>query len=151
MVKYKLVARKDMSEGAGQDDKLFYPQLVSNGRVTFEALCAEAAEQSSLTSGDIKSCMDRLVFCAAGHLREGRSVDLGDLGALRLSLRSGGTATEAEYDPTLQMRQPSIVFTPGKKLKTMRQTEMKFERVSSSASGTGTGGTGEDEERPGGL
>ena len=38
-----------MTKGAADDSTLMYPQLVSNGRVSFESLCEEVAEQSSLT------------------------------------------------------------------------------------------------------
>ena len=152
-IKYRLIAKKDMSKDAEPDAKLFYPQLVSNGRVSFESLCDEVAEQSALTSGDIKSCMDRIVFCAANHLKEGRSVDMGDLGSLRLSLRSSGTATEEDYDPTQQMRTPSVIFTPGKKLKKMRLTDMAYERqteadATDDGSGGGSGGNDDEEDGP---
>ena len=85
MLKFKLIEKKDMSKDAGDGAKLFYPQLVSNGRVSFDSLCDEVAEQSSLTSGDIKNCMDRLINCLVRHLQEGRSVDCGDLGSLTAS------------------------------------------------------------------
>ena len=152
-VKYKLVARKNMSKDAEPDAKLYYPSLVSNGRVSFDALCDEVSEQSSLTSGDVKNCMDRLVFCAAHHLKEGRSVDMGDLGGLRLALRSVGTETTEEYDATQQMRAPSVVFTPGKKLREMRLTGMSYERQTATDSGSqttpgGSGSGGEEEDGP---
>lgn len=148
MLKFKLVQRKDMTKGAAEGAKLFYPQLVSNGKVSFERLCEEVAEQSSLTSGDIKNCVDRLIFCLVSHLREGRGVDCGDLGSFRIALRSAGTATEEGYETTTKMRSPSVVYTPGKKLKDMRATGFKFERISKTATTSESGG---EEERPGEL
>lgn len=129
MIKYKLIQKKDMSEDAAEDAKLYYPQLVLNGRVTFQDLCEEVAEQSSLTSGDIKNCVDRLINCLVRHLKEGRSVDVGDLGSFRISLRSAGTINAEDYDPTLQMRPPKVIYNPGKKLREMRETNVQFERI----------------------
>jgi len=39
MLRFKLIEKKDMSKDAGDGAKLFYPQLVSNGRVSFDSLC----------------------------------------------------------------------------------------------------------------
>lgn len=147
-IKYRLIAKKDMTKGAAADDKLFYPQLVMNGRVSFEALCQEASEQSSLTSGDIKNCMDRIVYCAVAHLKEGRSVDLGDLGGLRLALRSGGTATEADYDVEVQMRNPKVVFSPGKKLREMKSSALAYERQTEPEPDTETPDDGGEDDGP---
>lgn len=151
MIKYKLVAKKDMREGAEQGAKLYYPQLVSNGKVAFDSLCDEVAEQSSLTSGDIKNCMDRLIYCLTAHLREGRTVDMGDFGLFRLNVRSEGADTEEGYDASTMMRTPSVQYYPGKKLRDMRMTGLTFERVKSSAAETEEGAGEDDEERPGGL
>ena len=140
MIKFKLIQKKDMSEGAGPDAKLYYPQLVQNGKVSFEALCDEVAEQSSLTSGDIKNCMDRLINCLVRHLQEGRSVDCGDLGTFRINLRSSGTITQEAYDPTTMMREPGIQYYLGKKLREMRATKLQFERITVKEEEEETGG-----------
>lgn len=145
MIKYKLVQRKDMRAGAGPDDKLYYPVLVSNGRVSFDRLCEEVAEQSALTSGDVKNCVDRLIFNATAHLREGRGVDMGDLGSFRLALRSAGAADEASYDASTMMRAPGVVYTPGKKLKEVRTTGLAYSRVAPG------GGATDEEGSPGGV
>ena len=145
MIKYKLVQRKDMSAGAEPDDKLYYPVLMSNGRVSFDRLCEEVAEQSALTSGDVKNCVDRLIFNATTHLREGRGVDMGDLGSFRLALRSAGAADEASYDASTMMRAPSVVYTPGKKLKEVRTTGLAYSRVAPGGEAAG------EEGSPGGV
>lgn len=127
-IKYRLVKRKDMTRGAADDSTLMYPQLVSNGRVSFESLCEEVAEQSSLTSGDIKNAVDRLIYCVAKHLRDGQGVDCGDLGSFRITLRSSGTADAETYDVATCMRKPKVVYTPGKKLREV-QEQARFERT----------------------
>lgn len=134
-IRYKLVERKDMTAGALEGAKLYYPQLMDNGRVSFDKLCDEVAEQSALTSGDVKNAVDRLVHCIAGHLADGQSVDVGDLGSFRISLRSSGSESAKDYSVNTMMRTPNIVFTPGVKLRKMRK-EAKFERFEIKPSGS---------------
>lgn len=128
MLRYKLVQRKDMTKGALEDAKLYYPQVINQGRVSFDSLCEEVAEQSSLTSGDIKNCMDRLINCLVRHLKEGRSVDCGDLGSFRINIRSTGADTPEAYDAATMMRKPSIQYYLGKKLRDMQDTDVQYER-----------------------
>ena len=47
MLRFKLIEKKDMSKDAGDGAKLFYPQLVSNGRVSFDSLCDEVSSPRS--------------------------------------------------------------------------------------------------------
>lgn len=128
MLRYKLVQRKDMSKGALEGSKLYYPQVINQGRVSFDSLCEEVAEQSSLTSGDIKNCLDRLINCLVRHLKEGRSVDCGDLGSFRINIRSTGADTPEAYDAATMMRKPSIQYYLGKKLRDMQDTGVQYER-----------------------
>ena len=128
MLRYKLVQRKDMSKGALENAKLYYPQVINQGRVSFDSLCEEVAEQSSLTSGDIKNCMDRLINCLVRHLKEGRSVDCGDLGSFRINIRSTGADTPEAYDAATMMRKPSVQYYLGKKLRDMQDTGVQYER-----------------------
>lgn len=128
MLRYKLVQRKDMSKGALEGSKLYYPQVINLGRVSFDSLCEEVAEQSSLTSGDIKNCLDRLINCLVRHLKEGRSVDCGDLGSFRINIRSTGAATPEAYDAATMMRKPSVQYYLGKKLRDMQDTGVQYER-----------------------
>lgn len=128
MLRYKLVQRKDMTNGALENAKLYYPQVINQGRVSFDSLCEEVAEQSSLTSGDIKNCMDRLINCLVRHLKEGRSVDCGDLGSFRINIRSTGADTPEAYDAATMMRKPSIQYYLGKKLRDMQDTGVQYER-----------------------
>lgn len=135
MLRYKLVRRKDMSKGALEGSKLYYPQVINQGRVSFDSLCEEVAEQSSLTSGDIKNCMDRLINCLVRHLKEGRSVDCGDLGSFRINIRSSGADTPETYDAATMMRKPSIQYYLGKKLRDMQDTGVQYERYTPPSNG----------------
>ena len=78
--KYKLVKRKDFSKDAPEDAVKYFAQLVNSGTVGFEELCEGIAEETALTSADVKSCLDRLPRHIARHAKEGRTVQVGELG-----------------------------------------------------------------------
>lgn len=147
-VKYKLVLRPDFSKGAEKDAKKYFAQMMSNGNVSFDELCESIAEETALTSADVKSCLDRLSRILARHLREGRNVQLGELGSMRLATGSKGSQTEKEFDASTMMKKPSVVYTPGKILQDMR-TKVTYERVRPATPSTGgSDNGGGDSESP---
>lgn len=111
-VKYKLIQKKDFSKDAPKDGKKYYASIVSNGTVDLEELCESISEETALTSADVKSCLDRLPRIIARHLREGRNVQLGELGNIRLSLGSKGSDTMRAFNAATMMKKPNILFTP---------------------------------------
>ena len=128
MLQYRLVKRKDLTKGALEGSTLMYPQLVSGAKISFDQLCEDVAEQSSLTSGDVKNAMDRLIYCLSRYLSNGQGVDCGDLGSFRVSLRSSGSDVAENYDASTMMRKPKVNYTPGKKLRLSAESA-QFERV----------------------
>lgn len=66
--KYKLVKRRDFTKGAPEGATKIYAQLVNNGTVGFEELCEGIAEETALTSADVKACLD-LPQMSAGHIQ----------------------------------------------------------------------------------
>ena len=148
--KYKLINRRNLGKDASENPRKFYAQAVSNGYMTFDELCADIAEQCTLTSADVKAVMDRMNYVLDKHLKAGRIVQFGEIGSFRLAVGSTGALTEEEFSNS-QIKKPKIVFQPGSRLQDTR-TLTKFERVSegeTEEAGTGTGE--EEEERPGGL
>ena len=143
-IKYKLIQRRDFTKGAQPTDKKYYATLVSNGTASLEEICESVSEETALTSADVKSCLDRLPRIIARHLREGRNVQLGELGSIRFALSSTGSDTEEDFDAATMMRRPSIVFTPGKVIQEMRDN-VSFSRVSKKPANETTGGGGETE------
>ena len=126
--KYKLVKRRDFSKDAPEGATKLFAQLVNNGTVSFEELCESIAEETALTSADVKSCLDRLPRFIGRHLKEGRTVQAGELGTFRPVVGSKGAATEKEFDAATMMKRPSISFIPGKVLQAVRDA-MTFVRL----------------------
>lgn len=143
--KYKLVQRKDFSKDAPEDAKKFFAQLLNNGTVTFDEFCGDIAEETALTSADVKGCMDRTARITAKHLKEGRLVQLGELGSFLLTGGSTGSDTTDKFNAGSMMKKPKVRFIPGKLLLKML-SEVTFERVGDKEEKK-PGGSGED-DRP---
>lgn len=141
-IRYKLVQRKDFTKDAPKDGKRFYAQLVSNGTVSLDELCESIAEETALTSADVKSVFDHLPRILRRHLSEGRNVQLGELGSIRPTLGSQGSLTKKEFDAATMMKKPGLMFTPGKLLQKMRD-DTTFVRVKDPNEATPDGGDSE--------
>lgn len=96
-IKFKLVERKDWSKGAPEGATLFYAQPVGGEIISFEELCESIAEETALTSADVKACFDRCSRHMSRHLREGRAVRMGEIGTFRPSVGSKGAKTKEEF------------------------------------------------------
>ena len=116
-----------MSEGAGPDAKLYYARAVSSGEMTLEELCEDIAESSTLTSADVKACLDRLAWIISKNLKAGRIVQMGELGNFRLTVGSKGSITKEDFNASL-IKKPKVVFHPGKRIQEAR-AETSFERI----------------------
>ncbi|MBO5225806.1 MAG: HU family DNA-binding protein [Parabacteroides sp.] len=146
-VRYKLVSRQDFSKGAEKGSTKFYAQALSNGNATTNEICESVSEESALSSGDVKSFLDRIVRKLVTHLREGRNVQLGELGSFRLVIASTGSDSEKGFNAATMMKRPRIVFTPGKMLQDMRDS-VTYTRVklNSTEEDTASGETDTDED-----
>lgn len=139
-IKYKLIQRKNFAKDAQPDDKLYYASILSNGTVPFDEICESISEETAMTSAEVKGCFDRMVRLLVRHLREGRNVQMGELGSFRMTLGSLGVETESEFNAATMMKRPSIVFTAGKALQEMRD-RVTYIRVKENDSETSEGGT----------
>ena len=84
----------------------------------------------------------------AGDVQNLLGVGLGgvaDIADTPISLVSAGAADEASYDASTMMRAPSVVYTPGKKLKEVRTTGLAYSRVAPGGEAAG------EEGSPGGV
>jgi len=126
-VKYKLVQRRDMRPGASAGAKLWHAQSYITGVCTMDELCNDIADRSTATSGDIKLIIDGLVQILSRRLQSGQSVQIGELGTFRPSLGSEGAGTKEDFTATL-IRNPRIVFYPGKQLRETRK-KIRVERI----------------------
>lgn len=127
-VKYKLVPRRDFSKGAPEGATKYFAQASTNGTVPFDEICSDVAEETAQTTADVKGIIDRLTRHLTKHLKEGRNVQLGDLGSFRMAIASKGVDDTTQFNAATMMKGAKVVYTPGKALQNMR-SNVTYERV----------------------
>lgn len=133
-IKFRVVLRKNPITKAAK----YYPSPVHTTRVEQSKIVAEIAEQSALTTADVKACIDRLQYIIIHHLLEGQSVKLDDLGTFSITLDGKGSdsvkACKADTVQAVRVR-----FLPATTLKehfNVKNSEVTLERVITTGDGT---------------
>lgn len=110
---------------AGKDHTPHYYARAQYDGVTKLEDIAQLVEQiSAISVGDVLSVLNTLGKIVATELANGRIVDLGDLGRIRLSLRAKGVAKPEEVKrETIQSTR--AIFVPGQAIR-QRQQNLSF-------------------------
>nr|WP_129733208.1 HU family DNA-binding protein [Parabacteroides goldsteinii] len=143
-IKFKMVPRKNLGDDQKEHPEKQYAQMVCGDLVTFEELIEEVTDSSGVSSASVKAVLDRVNVVSIRHLRNGRRVNLGELGNLRFSFGSDGVTDAKDFDVSM-IREPRVCFFPGKALR-IAKSRTNFEKVASEDKNEG-GGSGED-DRP---
>lgn len=114
-VAFRKVKRKILA-GPEKDTIKVYAQAHSLGTTTLDKLCQLISARSAISAADVKSVLDSLNWAMDLELRDGRIVQLGDLGSFRLTVYSGGSVTPEEFTTDL-IRKAHLIFQPGKALR----------------------------------
>ena len=125
---YRAVKRKSNPLVAESPDK-YYPQIVTLGsKIDLKFMAERMRDNSSLTTGDIKSVIQNFVDKLKEQLLEGKTVNIEGLGVFSLSARSKGaeTAEELTADSIKGVR---ICFQANKELKLHRDATRTSEKL----------------------
>ena len=149
---FHVVERPDMSKDAAKGDKLYYGQIRSLKKVSFQKLCDMIAMRSTAFIGDVMLVVEGLLSVMQERLEEGDIIQMGRLGNFRMVAGSKGSATLKNFDPML-FKKARIVFTPGAMLRQLI-SEASYDRLDpfsdpeeKEGGEGGEGGSGED-DRP---
>ncbi|MDR3094666.1 MAG: HU family DNA-binding protein [Bacteroidales bacterium] len=112
-MKYKAIQRVNPQDRA---QSKWYAAPMNDGKVTKTELAKEIVNISSLSRGDVSNVIESLIDVVPKYLLMGKSVNLGELGTLRVSFSSEGADTEAEVTAN-RISNMKIVFTPSVELK----------------------------------
>ena len=112
-MKYKLIQRANPQNRA---ESRWYASPVNNGKVTQKNIVAEIVKLSSLSRGDVANVIENMLDTVPEHLLMGKSVNLGNLGIMRLSFKSEGAATPEQFNPK-SISNIKVVFTPSVEFK----------------------------------
>ncbi len=89
-----------------------FAKAISNGETSIEQLQKLIAKISAISEGDVRSVLMTLSQLVALELAEGRIVSLGDLGRLRVGLRSKGGDSKENFR-TQDIKRVRTIFVPG--------------------------------------
>ena len=100
---------------------MYYAVAKNSNRMTLDAVCQQIVDETSLSYGDVMNALTTLARLVCRGLKMGFSVDLGDLGALRVYYPS--KMVDKEIDVTAaSLKTPKIVFTPKAKMREAAKT-----------------------------
>jgi predicted histone-like DNA-binding protein len=126
-LKYHVVQKKDMSQGAAPDAKLYYGQIRKGDDISFDKVCAKISLISTATKGDVQNVIAGLTEVLSEHLEMGQSIHLGELGIFRMVAGSRGSETQDDFDASL-FKKGRIRFYPGATLRNV-QDHATFDKL----------------------
>ncbi|WP_052110478.1 HU family DNA-binding protein [Porphyromonas sp. COT-108 OH1349] len=118
MIKIKAIERK---AGFGKTNKtLWYPAIHMHSDVKFEEFIELMADETTISSADIKAVFDRASKVLIRLLQDGKSVDCGDMGTFRPSItaKRGSGVDSAEKVGIELVDKAKVIYTPRVKVKT---------------------------------
>jgi len=126
MVQVKSLQRVNPRDVEAQ--KKFYVQAVSAGKTDLKKLAYLISNQSTVRKADCYAVLEALLHNMMDELREGKIIELGEIGNFQITVNSEGVETEEEATTSL-VKRASVTFRPAIALKDMLQT-MKYRKVS---------------------
>ena len=140
------VKSKVQPVGGRKGQTVYYAQVKSQQKLTNKMLIERIVRETSLSEGDVKNALISLSNVVCEALEMGMSVDLAELGNLRVSVPSKMMDTAAEVTVKDALKTPKIVFTPKQKMRdAANSVELSIDKSSitaSSSAGSNESGEG---------
>lgn len=116
MLEFEVKSRvQPVGERKGQ--AVYYAQVKSQQKLTNKMLVDCIVRETSLSEGDVKNALVSLSNVVCEALQMGMSVDLAELGSIRLTVPSKMMDTPEEVTVANALKNPKIVFTPKQKMR----------------------------------
>ena len=147
MLEYEIKSRVQ-SVGERKGQTVYYAQLKSQQKLTDKMLIDRIVRETSLSEGDVRNALVSLSNVVYESLRQGISVDLAELGSLKVSVTSKMMDTPEQVTVKDALNTPKIVFTPKQKMRdAANSVELSIDRSSVKASTGGGTTTNPDEDQ----
>ena len=115
MVEFEVKSKKQ-TIGKKKGQTVYYAVPKSNQHMTLDALCDMIMDETSLSRGDVMNTLITLGKMACRSLKMGASVDLGDLGSLRIYFPPK-MMDDMKDVTAATLKTPKIIFTPKAKMR----------------------------------
>ena len=120
--------------GTRKGQTVYFAQPKSQQYFTNEMLIERIVRETSLSEGDVKNALVSLSNVVCDALTLGMSVDLAELGNLRLSVPSKMMDTPEEVTVKDALKNPKIVFTPKQRMRdAANEVELSIDRPKKAA------------------
>ena len=110
MVEFEVKSKKQ-TIGKKKGQTVYYAVPKSNQHMTLDALCDMIMDETSLSRGDVMNTLITLGKMACRSLKMGASIDLGDLGSLRVYFPPKMMDNMKDVTAAT-LKTPKIIFTP---------------------------------------
>ena len=128
------VKSKVQPVGERKGQTVYYAQVKSQQKLTNKMLVERIVRETSLSEGDVKNALISLSNVVCEALQLGMSVDLAELGNLRVSVPSKMMDTEKEVTVKDALKNPKIVFTPKQRMRdAANEVELSIDRPKKAA------------------
>ena len=137
-----------LNVGERKGQTAYYAQVKSQQKLTNKMLIERIVRETSLSEGDVKNALISLSNVVCEALEMGMSVDLAELGNLRVSVPSKMMDTAAEVTVKDALKTPKIIFTPKQKMRdAANAVELSIDKGSvKSSTGGGTTTTPDEDQ-----
>ena len=133
--------------GERKGQTVYYAQVKLQQKLTNKMLVERIVRETSLSEGDVKNALVSLSNVVCEALQLGMSVDLAELGNLRVSVPSKMMDTPEEVTVKDALKAPKIVFTPKQKMRdAANAVELSIDKGSVKSSTGGGTTTNPDED-----
>ena len=115
MIEFEVRSKKQ-TVGSKKGQTVYYAVAKNGNRLTLEMLCDMIVDETSLSRGDVMNALITLARIVCRGVKMGFSIDLGDLGSLRVYFPS--KMMDKEEDVTAEtLKAPKIIYTPKAKMR----------------------------------
>ena len=135
MLQYKLVEKNSTPGVKNSTAKKFYASPKTNRPLGVRAFAKLATADASISVGDMENALDLFGRTALQQLLQGHSVEIPDIGTLRLSFRSEGVAQPEDFRAQTMISNPRIIFTPKPEIRDAIRTGIGYELAGVRAGG----------------
>ena len=106
------IKSKTQTIGDRKGETVYYAQPKSQQKLTNDMLIERIVRETSLSAGDVRSALTSLSNVVNESLELGMSVDLAELGSIRVVVTSKMMDSPEEVTVKNALKTPKVVFTP---------------------------------------
>ena len=127
MAKFKLTQKKNPMKKDEPAKWYAIPSVVN--RLTTRTVCKVVTRNTTTAPTEAESTFNLVCDGIIHELQQGNSVQLGELGWLRLSFGSEGVEDLTKFDAASMIKNLKVVFSPSKTLLSSIEQGLEFENV----------------------